>query len=100
MGASKIKDFCHACFQKLLKLPKFRFEIVDEEYIEELKDESENENMKKRQEKTEYWKNVFKKWANERNLQVNLKNYEGDVLDQTLSQFYTFRNSVIFPLCY
>ena len=39
-----------------------RFEIVDEEYIEELKDNSENENTKK---STECWKNVFKKWANE-----------------------------------
>ena len=38
------------------------FEIVDEEYIEELKDNSENENTKK---STDYWKNVFKKWANE-----------------------------------
>ena len=41
-----------------------RFEIVDEEYIEELKDKSENENKKN---STEWWKNVFKKWANERN---------------------------------
>ena len=41
-----------------------RFEIADEKYIEEVKDKSENENMKKR---TEYWRNVFKKWANERN---------------------------------
>ena len=40
------------------------FEIADEEYIEELKDKSENKNTKK---STEYWKNVFKKWANERN---------------------------------
>ena len=40
-----------------------RFEIVDEEYIEELKDKSENENTNS----TEYWKNAFKKWANERN---------------------------------
>ena len=40
-----------------------RFEIVDEEYIE-LKDKSENENVKKR---TEYWKNFLKKGANERN---------------------------------
>ena len=62
-----------------------RFEIVDEECIEESKDKSENENMKKR---TEYWKNVFKKWANERNFQTNLEEYESDVLDQTLSQFY------------
>ena len=44
-----------------------RLEIVGEEYIEEVKDKSENENMKKR---TEYWKKVFKKWANERNFQA------------------------------
>jgi len=62
-----------------------RFEIVDEKYIEELKDKSENENTKK---STEYWKNVFKKWANERNYETNLEEYESDVLDQTLSQFY------------
>jgi len=43
-----------------------RFEIVDEEYIEELKDKSENENTKN---STEWWKNIFKKWAIERNLQ-------------------------------
>ena len=62
-----------------------RFEIVDEEYIEELKDKSENENTRK---SMVYWKNVFKKWANERNFQANLEEYESDVLDQTLAQFY------------
>ena len=59
-----------------------RFEIVDEEYIEELKDKSENENTKNI---TEWWKNVFKKCANER--KANLKEYENDVLDWRLSQF-------------
>ena len=34
------------------------FEIVDEEYIEELKDKSKNEIKKN---STEYWGNVFKK---------------------------------------
>jgi len=62
-----------------------RFEILDKEYIKELKDKSKNENTRK---STEYWKNVFKKWANERNFQANLEEYETDVLDQTLSQFY------------
>ena len=62
-----------------------RFEIVEEKYIEELKDKSENENTRK---STEYWKNVFKKWATERNFQANLEEYESDVLDQTLSQLY------------
>ena len=60
-----------------------RFEVVDEEYIEELKVKSENENTKN---STEWWKNVFKKWAYERNLQANLGEYENEVLDQRLSQ--------------
>ena len=67
-----------------------RFETVDEEYIEELKDKSENENTR---ESTEYWKNVFKKWASERNFQANLEEYESDVLDQKFSVI----SSVIFP---
>jgi len=58
------------------------FEIIDEGYIEELKDKSENKNTRK---STEYWKKVFKKWANERNFQANLEEYESNVLDQTLS---------------
>ena len=41
-----------------------RFEIVDEEYIED--------------KSTEYWKNVFKKRANERNFQANLEECESD----------------------
>ena len=59
-------------------------EEFDEEYIEELKDKSENENMK---DSTEWWKNVFKKWANERNLQANLEECKHDVLDQRSSLF-------------
>ena len=59
-----------------------RFKIVDKEYMEELKAKSENENMKN---STEWWKNVFKKWANEGNLQANLEEYENDVLNQRLS---------------
>ena len=61
------------------------FEIVDQQYIQELKEKSENEKTKK---STEYWKNVFKRWANERNLQPNLEHYQSDVLDRTLSEFY------------
>ena len=56
-----------------------RLEIVDEEYIKELKNKSENENKKN---STAWWKNVVNKWANERNLQANLEEYENDVLDQ------------------
>ena len=62
-----------------------RFEKVDDEFIEELKKMSENENTKK---SIEYWKNVLKKWATERNVNGNLEECECDALDQTLSQFY------------
>ena len=61
-----------------------RFEIVNEESIVELKDKSELENTKNN---TEWWRNIFKKWANERNLQANLEEYENYVLDQRLLQF-------------
>ena len=68
------------------------FEIVNEESIEELKEKSENENTKNN---TELWKNVFKKWAKERNLQANLEEYENDVLDQRLSSFQLIKHSEI-----
>ena len=55
-----------------------RFEIVDKECFEELKDKSENENTKKSMDLEE----CFQKWANERNLQANLGEYENDVLDK------------------
>lgn len=59
-----------------------RFEIVDQGYnIEKLKNKSENENTKNR---TDYLKNVLKKWVNERNFWSNLEDYESDVLDQKL----------------
>ena len=77
-----------------------RFEIVKEEYIEELKNKSENEHMKNN---TECRKNIFKKQANDqRNLQTNLGEYENDVLNQRLSQFQLSiqKFSLLCPLCY
>ena len=61
-----------------------RFETVDEECIEQLKDKSE---MKTRRIARSGERTFSKKWANERNLQANLEEYENDVLDQGLSQF-------------
>ena len=55
-----------------------------EEFDKELKDTCKNENMK---DSTEWRKNVFKKWANERNLQANLEECKHDVLDQRSSLF-------------
>ena len=69
------------------------FEIVDEEYIKEVNDKQK-------------WKRVlegrFQKVGkiNERNFQANLEEQEDDILNQTLSQFYTFRNSIIFASIY
>ena len=60
------------------------FKIVDKEYTEELKDKSKNENTMN---SMVWWKNFFKKWANERNLQANLEEYKNDVLNQQMSQF-------------
>ena len=60
------------------------FKIADKEYPEELKDKSKNENTMN---SMEWWKNFFKKWANERNLQANLEEYKNDVLNQQMSQF-------------
>jgi len=62
-----------------------RFEQVDDEVIEELKEKSESENTKK---STEHWKNVFVKWANERKQKPNLEEYEIEALDKALSQFF------------
>ena len=62
-----------------------RFEKVDNDFFEKLKEMSENENTKS---STEYSKNVFKKWATERNVNVNLEEYGCEALDQMLSQFY------------
>ena len=62
-----------------------RFGIVDEEGIDELKELSENKNMKK---STEQWKNIFVKWATERGKEKNLEACECVDLVKTLSQFY------------
>ena len=55
--------------------------FVDVEYIEELKNTSENE---KKKNSMEWWKNLFKKWVNERNLQANLDEYKNDVPRPTI----------------
>ena len=72
----------YAIEKKSSQLAGSHFEIVDEEYIEELKGNSE---MKTRR--------IARSTG--RNFQANLVEYEVDVLEQTLSQFYAFRNSLV-----
>ena len=69
--------------------------MVDEEYIEEIMDKSENENTRNG---TEYWKKVFKKWTNERIFQTNLEEYKSDVLDQ-IKHCRSFMHSEIQWYC-
>ena len=57
-----------------------RFKIVDEKYIEESKNKSENEDTKNSSE-----------WLkNERNFKANLEEYDKDFLDQRLLKFINF----------
>ena len=70
------------------------FEIVDKEYIEELKYNNGKVNKKK---STEYWpEDRFQKEGEWKKLPENLEEDESNVLDRTLSQFYAARNSVFF----
>ena len=77
----------YAIEKKSSQLVGSRFEIVDKEYIEELKGNSE---MKTRRIARSTGRTFSK-----RNFQENLVEYEVDVHDQTLSQFYAFRNSLV-----
>jgi len=50
-----------------------RFVETDEEFIEELRNTSENKNAKR---STEYWTNIFQQWAKTRGKNEQLENYE------------------------
>ena len=53
----------------------YRVEIVDEEYIGELKDKSQTKTVRTRGKVRSSGRKFFKKWANERNFQANLEEY-------------------------
>ena len=56
----------------------YRFEIIDEEYIEELKARSKKQAV------------LEELLKNERNFWTNLEEYESNLFDPTLSMFYAF----------
>ena len=62
-----------------------RFVEVDEEFIEELKDTSENKNTKR---STDYWTNIFQQWAKTRGKNEQLESYEVPQLNEALAQFF------------
>ena len=62
-----------------------RFVVSNETLLEQLKENAANNNTKK---STLTWINVYKKWANERQLSPNLEQYEPEELDKILQRFY------------
>lgn len=77
------------CYREVVFLS--RFDIVEEEYIEKLKDKWENENTKNSTHGVldKSFQNVGERKKSPSKFRIV---YESD--DQTLSQFYAFRNSV------
>ena len=62
-----------------------RFVEADEEFIEELKNTSENKNTKR---STGYWTNIFQQWARTRGKNEQLESYEVPQLNEALAQFF------------
>ena len=50
-----------------------RFVKIDEEFIEELRNTSENKNIKR---STDYWTNIFQQWAKTRGKNKQLESHE------------------------
>ena len=61
-----------------------RFFYIDEEFIEELRNTSENKNTKRR---TDYWTNIFQQWAKRREKMSKLESYEVPELNEALDNF-------------
>ncbi|CAH3158175.1 unnamed protein product [Porites lobata] len=61
-----------------------RFPDFQVEEIQELKENSENQNTKK---STSTWLNVWTSWAESKNFETNLLSYEAKQLDETLQKF-------------
>ena len=62
-----------------------RFVEADEEFIEELRNTSENKNTKR---STDYWTNIFQQWAKMRGKKEQLESYEVPELNEVLAQFF------------
>ena len=62
-----------------------RFPDFEVEEIQELKENSENQNMKK---STSTWLNVWTSWAESKNFETNLLAYEAKQVDKTLQKLF------------
>ena len=61
-----------------------RYVEADEEFIEELRNTSENKNSKR---STDYWTNIFQQWAKTRGKNEQLESYEVPELNEALDNF-------------
>ena len=61
-----------------------RFVEADDEFIEELRNTSENKNTKR---STDYWTNIFQEWAKMRGKNEQLESYEVTEINETLETF-------------
>ena len=62
-----------------------RFVEADEEFIEELRNTSENKKTKR---STDYWTNIFQQWAKPRGKHEQLESYEVPELNESLAQCF------------
>ena len=62
-----------------------RFPDFEVEEIQELKENSENQNRKK---SASTWLNVWTSWAKSKNFETNLLEYKAKQLDETLQTFF------------
>ena len=61
-----------------------RFVETGEEFIEELRNTSENKNTNK---STDYWTNIFQQWAKTRGKNEQLESYEVPEINEALDNF-------------
>ena len=66
-------------------MEKVRFQLLSEDELAKLAKECNNKNTKR---STNTWLNVYKSWAVERNMKVQLEDYNPHELDVVLCQFY------------
>ena len=61
------------------------FQLLSEEDFKNLSEIAENQNTKK---STNNWVKLYKQWAHERSININLEKIDSQSLDKVLSQFY------------
>ena len=64
-----------------------RFVETDEEFIEELRNTSENKNTKR---STDYWTNIFQQWVKTRGKNEQLESYEVPEINEALDNFVLY----------